>query len=63
MKEQYEQFNEQIMIQQFKYLNGIADDAKSRGLLDSKNKKAYDELQPIIEDVAFTDIQIKNIIR
>ena len=63
MKEQYEQFNDQIMIQHFKYLNGIVDDAKSRGLLDSKNRKTYDELQPIIEDVASTDIQIKKMIR
>lgn len=63
MKEKYKQFNEQIMVQQFKYLNGIVDDAQSRGLLDSNNKKAYDELQPIIEDVASTDIQIKNMIR
>ena len=63
MKERYEQFNDQVMIQQFKYLNGIVDDAKSLKLLDSQNKKAYDELQPIIEDVASTDIQIKYMIR
>lgn len=63
MKEQYELFNGSIMFQQFKLINGIIDDADSRGLLDSKNKKAYDELQPIMENVISTDIQIKNMIR
>lgn len=63
MREQYEQFNNKTMLQQFKYLNGIVDDSDSRGLLDSSNKKAYDELLPILENVASTDIQIKNMIR
>lgn len=63
MKEQYEQFNDKTMIQQFKLLNGIVDDAKSRELLDTSNKKAYRELQPIIDEVASTDIHIKRILQ
>lgn len=63
MREQYEQFNDKTMLQQFKYLNRIVDDSDYRHLLDSSNKKAYDELKPILEEVASTDIQIKNMIR
>lgn len=63
MKEQYEQFNDKMMLQHFKFLKGIVDDANFRGLLDSNNKKAYHKLQPIMENAASTDIRIKNMTR
>lgn len=63
MKEQYDQFNDKIMLQHYKYLYGIVDDAEYRGLLDSDNKKSWEELQTIMEDVASADIQIKQMIR
>lgn len=63
MKEQYEQFNDKIMLQHYKFLYGIVDDAEYRGLLDSDNKKSWEELQPIKEDVASADNQIMQMIR
>lgn len=63
MKQAYEDFNDKPMLQQYKIVNGIVDDANSRDLLNDSNREAYMELAPIKENIAETDIEIKNRIR